>query len=247
MGFRRSAFTEIQLEKLKPFVGDIMDTYTSFYIAIWRMYFLFLICEVKYSVAALDIADRQNTHSITLAVRAMVELFRYVEREKELDREILAFSISHDHRAVRIYGHYAVIEGKSQKYYRHPIHIFDFTALDGKDKWTAYKFTKNVYEIWMPKHFKRICSAVDAFPPGVSFDISQQSELNFPEQSGLSQDFGAHSLAQSSIGSGSAQTQADDQSTVAEAAEITPNTSMNEANDGGRFKRPRKDGRRAGQ
>lgn len=24
------------------------------------------------------------------------------------------------------------------KYYRHPIHKFDFTALEGKDKWTAY-------------------------------------------------------------------------------------------------------------
>ena len=99
----------------------------------------------------------------------------------------------------------------------------------------------------MPKHFERICSAVDAFPSDVSFDLSQQSELNFAEQSGLSQDFGAQSLAQSSIGSGSAQARADDQSTVAEAADITPNTSMNEANDSGRFKRPRKDGGRAGR
>ena len=115
----------------------------------------------------------------------------------------------------------------------------------GKEKWTAYKFTKNVYEVWMPKHFERICSAVDAFPSDVSFDLSQHSELNFPEQSGLSQDFGAQSLAQSSTGSSSGQAQAVDQSTVAEAADITPNTSMNDANDSGRFKRPRKNGRRA--
>jgi hypothetical protein len=202
---------------------------------------------VKCGAAALDIADRQNAHSMTLAVRAIMELFRYVGREKELDREILAFSISHDHRAVRIYGHYAETGGPKPEYYRHPIHEFSFTALDGKEKWTAYKFTKNVYDIWMPKHFKRICSAIDAFPSGVNFDLSQQSELNFPEQSGLSQDFGAHSLAQSSTGSSSAQAQADEQSTVAEAADITPNTSMNEANDGGRFKRPRKDGGRAGR
>ena len=99
----------------------------------------------------------------------------------------------------------------------------------------------------MPKHFRRIRSAVDAFPSDMSFDLSQQSELNFPEQSGLSQDFGAHSLAQSSIDSSSVQAQADDQSTVAEAAETTPNTSMNEANDSGRFKRPRKHGGRAGR
>jgi hypothetical protein len=40
---------------------------------------------------------------MTLAVRGVVELFRLVKREKELHREILAFSISHDHRTVRIY------------------------------------------------------------------------------------------------------------------------------------------------
>ena len=156
-------------------------------------------------------------------------------------------SISHDHRAVRIYSHYAVIEGKSQKYYRHPIREFSFTELDGKEKWMAYKFTKNVYEIWMPKHFKRICSATDAFPPGVSFDLSQQSELNFTERSGLSQDFGAQSLAPSSIGSSSAQAQDDDQSTVVEAPDISPNTSMNDANESGRFKRRRKNGGRSGR
>ena len=248
VGFRREAFTEDQLKRLTPFVGEITDPRNeSYFMATYYMYFPFLTCEVKCGAAALDIADRQNAHSMTLAVRAIVELFRYVGQEKELDREILAFSISHDHRAVRIYGHYAVIEGKSQKYYRHPIRTFDFTELDGNEKWTAYKFTKNVYETWMPKHFKRICSAVDAFPSDMSFDLSQQSELNFSEQSGLSQDFGAQSLAQSSIGSSSAQAQAGDQSTVAEAADITPNTSMNDANDSGRFKRPKRNGGRSGR
>ncbi len=246
VGFRREAFTEDQLKRLVPFVGDVTDFRNeSYFMATYYRYFPFLTCEVKCGAAALDIADRQNAHSMTLAVRAIVELFRYVGREKELDREVLAFCISHDHRAVRIYGHYAEINGREQKYYRHPIHTFDFTALEGKDKWTAYKFTTNVYHIWMPKHFKRICSAIDAFPPHVSFELSQQSQLSFTERSGLSQDFGAQSLAQSSTGSNSAQGQADDLSNVAEAADVTPNTSMNEANDGGRFKRPRKDARQA--
>jgi hypothetical protein len=34
---------------------------------------------------------------MTLVVRGVVELFRLVKREKELRREILAFSVSHDH------------------------------------------------------------------------------------------------------------------------------------------------------
>ncbi|KAL2374503.1 hypothetical protein RJZ57_001033 [Blastomyces gilchristii] len=114
----------------------------------------------------------------TIAVRATVELFKLVKREREVNREILAFSVSHDHTAVRIYGHYTVLEGEKMNFYRHPIHKFDFTTLDGKEKWTAYKFTRNVYDIWMPTHFKRICSAIDQIPPDVDFHISQ-SELQY--------------------------------------------------------------------
>ena len=82
---------------------------------------------------------------MTMAVRGVVDLFRLVKREKELHQEILAFSISHNDRTVRIYSHYLVINGKDTTYYHHLIHTFDFIALDGKEKWTAYKFTKNIY------------------------------------------------------------------------------------------------------
>ncbi|PQE16266.1 phosphatidylserine decarboxylase protein [Rutstroemia sp. NJR-2017a BVV2] len=152
VGFGRSAFTDDQLEKLRPFVSK---TY-----------------EVKYSTAALDIADRQNTHSIILAVRGIVELFRLMKREKELHREILAFSVSYDHRTVRIYSHYPVIDRKKTTFYHHPIHKFSFTALDSKEKWTVYKFTKNIYDIWMPIYLKRIYSVIDNLPPDLDFEIS---------------------------------------------------------------------------
>ena len=74
---------------------------------------------------------------MTLAVRGVVELYKAVKREKELHREIFAFSISHDHQAVRIYGYYPVISGDKIIFYRHPIRKFDFTELDGKEKWTV--------------------------------------------------------------------------------------------------------------
>ena len=193
VGFRREAFTKEQLGKLQPFVGELTEQ--SFFMATYYLYFPFLTCEVKCGAAALDVADRQNAHSMTLAVRAVVELFRLVKREKELDREILAFSISHDHRSVRMYGHYDVIEEAKTTFYRHPIHMFDFTALDGIDKWTAYKFTKSVYREWMPSHFKRLCSVIDALPTGINFDVSQHSELGFSEQTGLSQDLAEQSLS----------------------------------------------------
>lgn len=179
VGFRRAAFTDDQLKKLEPFVGDLCDT--SFFRATYYMYFPFLTCEVKCGGAALDVADRQNAHSMTLAVRGIVELFRYVKREKELHREILSFSISHDHSSVRMNGHYAVIMDDKTAYYRHPIKEFSFTSEEGKDKWTAYKFTKNIYDIWMPIHHKRICSAIDLIPLDIDFGVSISGSLTESE------------------------------------------------------------------
>jgi hypothetical protein len=71
---------------------------------------------------------------MTLAVRGVVELFRIVKREKELYLQILAFLISHNHRTVRIYGHYPVIDRNKTKFYCHLIREFSFTELDSKEK-----------------------------------------------------------------------------------------------------------------
>jgi hypothetical protein len=224
VGFGRSAFANDQLEKLKPFVGEVPDTFTSYFMATWQMYFPFLTCEVKCGAAALDVADRQNAHSMTLAVRGVVELFRMVKREKELHREILAFSVSHDHRTVRIYGHYPVLDGEKTTFYRHAVHTFDFTALDGKEKWTAYKFTKSVYNIWMPTHLKKICSVINDLP--LDFKVSQQSEAG---ESGLSQGLESHHLSDESS-----------QSSHVPSRDITPDTSLSQNIERRAFKKPKK-------
>jgi hypothetical protein len=239
-GFGRSAFTDDQLEKLKPFVGEVTDTFTSYFMATWQMYFPFLTCEVKCGAAALDVADRQNAHSMTLAVRGIVELFRLVKREKELHREILAFSTSHDHRTVRIYGHYPIINGDKTTFYRHPIREFSFTELDGKEKWTAYKFTKNVYDRWMPTHFKRICSVIDALPSDVDIEASQQSE---PGESGLPQGLESHHLSDQTSHDAASLEEADSQSSRVGSRDVTPDTSQSQRIEGGAFKKPKKRGR----
>lgn len=102
---------------------------------------------MKCRTVALDVTDRQNAYSMTIAVRGIVELFRLLNHEKELNREIIAFSISHDHRTVRIYSYYCIIDRVKTTFYRYLIYTFNFTALDSKEKWTAYKFTKNIYNI----------------------------------------------------------------------------------------------------
>ncbi|KAL8827330.1 MAG: hypothetical protein Q9170_007057 [Blastenia crenularia] len=223
VGFRRSAFTDERLKKLDKLIGSVFET--SLFVATYRMYFPFFTCEVKCGAAALDIADRQNAHSMTVAVRALVELFGSVKRGKELDREILAFSISHDHNAVRIYGHYPVIEGDKTSFYRHPIRQFYFT--DGEEKWTAYKFTKNVYDTYMPKLHKRICSAIDDLPAGINFDLSQSAffSQSTPQSS-------QQSNAESILG------EDDSQLSFLASQEVTPTTSFTQAIEPA-FKKPR--------
>jgi len=219
VGFRREAFTQDQLDKISPILGDWVSGDQSFFMATYYMLFPFLSNEVKCGLQALDVADRQNAHSMTLAARAVVELFRLVERESELNRELLAFSISHDHRSVRIYGVYPVINGKETEYYRHPIHTFDFTTLDGKEKWTAYRFTKNVYDVWMPKQFERICSAIDQLPSKLDFDVPSLPGT------GLSQGLGSHHLSRPDDDTASASKEDDRQSSIA-GHRITPDTSF---------------------
>ncbi|KAK5253999.1 hypothetical protein LTR40_011058 [Exophiala xenobiotica] len=199
----------------------------------WYMYFPFFSSEVKCGAAALDVADRQNAHSMTLAVRGVVELFRLVKREQELHQEILAFSISHDNETVRIYGHYPVIEGKKTSFYRHTIRKFDFTEQDGREKWTAYKFTKSVYDTWMPGHFKKLCSAIDAIPPDIHFEVSQESELQFPSSSGLSQGLESHHLSDSGA-------TGDDELRLLDTQEVTPETSVTQTSEQATFKKPKK-------
>ena len=218
VGFGRSAFTEEQLNKLKPFVGEPGFKIITYFMATTRIYFPFFTCEVKCGAAALDFADRQDAQSMSVALRALVVLFRYVKREKELDREILTFSISHDHSSVRIYGHYPVVDGDKATFYRHPINAFDFTALDGKEKWTTYKFTKNVYDIWMPSLHRRICSAIDDLPAGINFDLSQSASFSQPTPQSSQQ-----SNAESILGDD------DSQFSFVASQDVTPTTSFTQA------------------
>ncbi|KAH6982269.1 hypothetical protein BKA56DRAFT_585601 [Ilyonectria sp. MPI-CAGE-AT-0026] len=163
VGFSYTAFTDAQLDKLSPFLGEPTDD-MSFFLGTYEMHFPFLTCETTGSTGDLHIADRRNAYSMTLAMRAVTKLFCAVKRGNEVDREILAFSVSHDACMVQIYGHYPVFNGEKVKYYRHPIYHYFITANEGKDRWTAYRIIKNIYELWMPGHLAKLCSAIDQLP-----------------------------------------------------------------------------------
>ncbi|KAI9038831.1 uncharacterized protein KD926_010164 [Aspergillus affinis] len=174
VGFLKEAFTKSQIEKLAPFLGGFYST--SPFKGTAEMLFPFLVVEVKCGKVSLELADRQNAHSMSRALKGVVDIFRLVKREKELHRQVLGFSISHNHDHVRIYGHYSVIEGEKTTYYRHSVRAFSITARNGKERWTSYKFVMALYNDWVPAHFQRLSSAVDDLPAGVNFDkISSKS------------------------------------------------------------------------
>ena len=226
--FGRSAFSDDQLNKLRPSLGD--PGYLSMFMATYYMHFPFLTCEVKCGTTGLDIADRQNGHSMAVAVRGILELFRLGKKESDLHGEILTFSISHDHRTVRLYGYYPVMDGNKTEIYRHPIHTFDFTALDGKEKWTTYNFTVGVY-IYSLSLIERIRSIIDDLPPDFSLENFQNPEPQTSEHSGLSQQLGNQVLVQT-LG------EQDSESGNGDLEPITPDTSVRSNSRKKKTKRP---------
>ncbi|KAK0895149.1 hypothetical protein LTR91_023414 [Friedmanniomyces endolithicus] len=96
--------------------------------------------------------------------------------------------------------------------------------------------TKNIYDNWMPMHFKRICLAIDQIPPGIRF-LESQSELHFLEPTGMSQDMSGYGIARTSEGSPSVRAEDITTSSIGHEATATPGTSVDED---AVFEKPRK-------
>ena len=92
-GCKETIFTKDQFRKLEPFIRGWKGT--PFMATAW-MYFPYPTMEVKCGNDGLNIADRQNAHSSGVTVKQVVDLYRKVSRQHELNQKILLFSISHD-------------------------------------------------------------------------------------------------------------------------------------------------------
>ncbi|KAF7855426.1 hypothetical protein EAF04_010169 [Stromatinia cepivora] len=162
IGFKETALSAKQTEKIQPYLGDL-DAKSDFK-ATFYMLFAFLTYEVNPGNIGLDIADRQNAHSMTIAVRALVALFRLMGREQELYGKILTISISFDHRTVRIYGYLPIIKGQNTEVWREDIDAFDFRTREGQYKWKCYQYSMNTLDIGR-QLLHRIRSAIDDWEP----------------------------------------------------------------------------------
>ncbi|KAK2756539.1 hypothetical protein FQN54_005432 [Arachnomyces sp. PD_36] len=202
VGLMPSAFTEEEALKLKIYTTPDRATFFT-----ENMYFPFLMCEAKSVDQAINRADRQNAHSASIAINAIVQLHRAITppneseqenraipRVEELENKILAFSISHDNNMVKIYGHFTSIQGGKRTFSRHPIRSFDFTELNGKGRWIAYNFTRKVYDTFAPIHLKRIRTALARLPAppppetGVDTDAGEEDSQRIAASVPSSQD-----------------------------------------------------------
>jgi hypothetical protein len=118
----RNTCSEDKLRELTHYIGKVAAGDLSSFMAIFYLYFPFLTCEVKCGTEALDVADQQNAHTMTLAVRAVAELLQALRCSTEINREVVPFSVSQNHRSVRIHGHYPVFDGSKISYHRNTIH-----------------------------------------------------------------------------------------------------------------------------
>jgi hypothetical protein len=151
-----AAFSQQHVDILLRLTGG--SSKPSDYSATVGMIFPFLTVEAKTeSMGGLDKADRQNAHSMFLAVRGITLFYQQAGLENELNYKIVAFSISYTHKGIRIYGHYPVTTGKRIQVYRHLIREYDIIL----DRWASYTFTKKVILDWAPAHLKNICSVLD--------------------------------------------------------------------------------------
>ncbi|CAK39533.1 uncharacterized protein An07g06900 [Aspergillus niger] len=139
VGFSNYAFSREQLRKLKPFVGTD---------------------DLEYTIRP------RSMHSMTRALRGVVELFRVAGRQDELHQRVLGFSVYYDFQKVEMFAHYVIIEDNKATYYCDRIGSFSFGFCQDeyKDRWRSYKFVIALYHDWVPIHHQRLCSAIDSLP-----------------------------------------------------------------------------------
>lgn len=159
IGFSWSNFSEQRRRKL--YIGS---TEKSYYAARDDIYFPFLTGEVKSGRQGLEFADRPNSHSMTIVLRGIVDLFCRLDRSADVHRRVLGFSISHDDNRAHIYAHYPEINGDNTTYWRETLRDISFENDRGKERWTCYQFTLNVCELFALPLLKRLQALIDELP-----------------------------------------------------------------------------------
>jgi hypothetical protein len=183
-GVAPAAFTSEEIEKLRMNHSSACPNLFP-----ENMYYPFLLCEVKGSDRPIQEAERQSMHSASIAVQAIVQLYRKISAIEEINRKILAFSVAHNNSEVKIFGHFASVGEESTKYFRHRVYVADVAADFASSEWyKSYNVIRAIYDKFFPAHIQRIKSAlsrlraraVESFTSELALeDNSQDSAASF--------------------------------------------------------------------
>lgn len=165
VGFSKSAFNPLELQKLKLLAGDYLDGDQSFFMATSEMFFPFLTCEIKGDSEVFDVADRRNAHSMTVAIRAVALLHQLCNQQGQIHGKMLGFSVSHNNEHICAYAHYPSVRGAHMTYHRHTIHSLDLLGSSSDQRWASYKLIKNIYQHWVPSHLQDIRKMLNQVKP----------------------------------------------------------------------------------
>ncbi|KAK1810039.1 hypothetical protein LTR12_015587 [Friedmanniomyces endolithicus] len=140
VGLQRSAFEDGELSKLENY-----STPQGPFLFTPNLSFPFLICEAKTGQTGINKADTQNIHSASIAVRAILRLHTG-GITKRLKLSWVAYWCSRSNDKT---------DGTAEElqYFRYGIAMFSLTMYEGRDRYNAYNFIRNVYdkfasEIW---------------------------------------------------------------------------------------------------
>lgn len=170
VGFLQQAFTSDEITKLDNYCSPERPFMMTPDIA-----FPFLICEAKSGFTGIELANLQNIHSASLAVKSIIELYRAAFQESQpqlfrgLSGRILVFSISHNNSQANLYGHFAKIEddagATTVQYFRYDITTYGLLMKEGAERFKSYNFVLNLYKQHAPQMLSLIKEAVASLPP----------------------------------------------------------------------------------
>lgn len=179
VGFNDMAFSDEELDILAAAPG-IMSSFT----ASDNIYFPFLTCEAKSPREAIAYAENQNAYAMLVAISSTIDLFRAAKMERSAHRKVLGFSISYNDKTAVVDAYYPVIAGARLAIYRTRRFIMAISP-GASDMWRSWRFVRNIYEVWAPKHLKGLKMAINSLKFTINVDGrgSRESQTPTPSES----------------------------------------------------------------
>nr|POE59393.1 hypothetical protein CFP56_24662 [Quercus suber] len=127
------------------------------------MMFPFYLCEPKCFDKSIEKSELQALHSASVASNAVTELYKKFSAADELHRHILAFSMSHNQRVVKIFAHFALVAGREITFYRHRLFETDLVT-EASSQTRPFHIALGIWEHFYPIHLRRIQEALARQP-----------------------------------------------------------------------------------